>query len=490
MILDIAARRAELTPDRPALWWQGSWLTYAELDDRAERTATALYAAGVRRGDRVAILAHNHVAHIDLMLASAKGGFIYAPLNARLAAPEQRAMADYLRPSLLLHDAEASAKAAATGVARWSLDEHEARLTATTPDLRRVDLGPEDVQMILPTGGTTGLPKGAMLPYRQGFTNAVNTVMSWGLRDDDCVVQATPCYHAAVNAFSTPLFHLGGRVVLQRTFDPAEYLELIAGCGATILFLVPTMFRMLADHPNFAAVDLSAIRWAISGGASCPEPVRAAFASRGVGFRQGYGLTEAGVNCFTITTEQAAVRPGSVGKPIWQARAVVRGPDGAPCAPGEAGELTLAGDHLFAGYFEREEATADVLKDGWLWTGDLATVDEEGFFTIVGRRKEMFVSGGENVFPVEVESAIYDHPAVAECAVLGVPDDRWGEVGLAVVVLRRGSALSEAELKSHLRERVANYKVPKHVRFVEELPKSAAGKVLKHSLVSDLGAAS
>jgi fatty-acyl-CoA synthase len=345
--------------------------------------------------------------------------------------------------------------------------------------------------MILPTGGTTGLPKGAMLPYRQGFINAVNTVMSWGLRDDDCVVQATPCYHAAVNAFSTPLFHLGGRVVLQRTFDPAEYLKLIDRCGATILFLVPTMFRMLADHPSFPAADLGSIRWAISGGASCPEPVRAAFAARGVGFRQGYGLTEAGVNCFTITTEQAAKRPGSVGKPMLHARAMVRRSDGTPCGADEPGELTLAGDHLFAGYFEREQATAEVLRDGWLWTGDLATVDADGFFTIVGRRKEMFVSGGENVFPVEVESALYDHPAILECAVLGVPDERWGEVGLAVVVLRRGAELSEAGLRAHLRERVANYKVPKHVRFVDELPKSAAGKVLKQSLVPpDLGAAS
>ena len=495
MILDVAARRADLTPERPALWWQGTWLSYADLDDRAARTASVLHEAGVGRGDRVAILAHNHVAHVDLIMASAKLGFVYAPLNARLAAPEQRAMAEYLRPTVLLHDAEAAAKAAATGVTLWSLDDHEARLEAAAADLPPVDLGPEDIQMILPTGGTTGLPKGAMLPYRQGFYNAVNTVMSWGLRDDDCVIQATPCYHAAVNAFTTPLFHLGGRVVLQRTFDPAAYLELLGTCDVSILFLVPTMFGMLAEHPDFGRADLSGIRWAISGGASCPEPVRAAFAKRGVGFRQGYGLTEAGVNCFSITTEQAQVRPGSVGKPVIHARAVVRGPDGAPCEPGAPGELTLAGEHLFAGYFERPQATAEVLRDGWLWTGDLATVDEDGFFTVVGRRKEMFVSGGENVFPSEVESAIYDHPAVLECAVVGVPDARWGEVGLAVVVVRRGASVTEDEIRSHLRQRIASYKVPKHVRFSDELPKSAAGKVLKQKLIpnelpatSDMGA--
>src|SRR5690606_4474066 len=239
---------------------------------------------------------------------------------------------------------------------------------------------------------------------------------------------------------------------------------------------------------DFAATDLTRIRWAISGGASCPQPVRAAFATRGVGFRQGYGLTEAGVNCFSITTEQAAKRPGSVGKPILHAQAVVRGPDGAPCQPGETGELTLAGEHVFAGYFERPQATAEVLRDGWLWTGDLARVDEEGYFTIVGRRKEMFVSGGENVFPIEVESAIYDHPGVAECAVIGVHDERWGEVGLAVIVLRHGATVTEADIRTHLRKSVANYKVPKYVRFTDDLPKSAAGKVLKQLLVPpDLG---
>src|SRR5690606_8603234 len=283
--------------------------------------------------------------------------------------------------------------------------------------------------------------KGAMQPYRQGFYNAVNTVMSWGLRDDDCVIQATPCFHAAVNAFTVPLLHLGARVVMQRVFDPAEYLQLVAEHEATILFLVPTMFQMLAQHPSFGDTDLSSVRWAISGGASCPEPVRAAFTARGIDLRQGYGLTEAGVNCFSMTSEQAKERPHSVGKPVLHGRAVVRREDGEPAEPGEPGELTLAGEHVFSGYFERPEATAEVLRDGWLWTGDLATVDADGFFTIVGRRKEMLVSGGENVFPVEVEAAIYDHQAVAECAVVGVADETWGEVGLAAVVLKPGTRL-------------------------------------------------
>lgn len=496
MILDVAARRAELTPGRDALWWDGRWYTYLELNERATRTAALLAGMGVTKGDRVMIAAHNHVAHFDLVLATAKLGFAYTPLNVRLSTAELRGIGEYLRPSVVLHDAEHAALAAAAGEGATLLDlttfEREVAAlrapgsstarTAGLPELRKPDLAPEDTQMILLTGGTTGLPKGAMLPYRQTFYNAVNTVFSWGLTDGDCVVQATPCYHAAINAFATPLLHLGARIVLQSKFEPAEHLRLVEELGVTILFLVPTMYGMLAADPDFGERDLSGIRWAISGGAPCPEPVRRAFAARGISFRQGYGLTEAGVNCFAIEQHEADLRPESVGKPMLNAEAVVRRPDGSPCAPGEVGELTLRGPHVFTGYFERPEATAEVLHDGWLWTGDLATTDADGFFSIAGRRKEMFISGGENVFPVEVENALYDHGGVAECAVIGVPDERWGEVGLAVVVLKRGTATTADELREHLRTRLARYKVPKHIEIAVALPKSGAGKILKRDL--------
>lgn len=496
MILDVAARRADLTPQRDALWWRGRWYTYAELNERADRAAAHLAELGVGKGDRVAIAANNHLGHLDLILATAKLGFVYTPLNVRLAQRELRELGAYLRPSAVLHDAENAAAAAATAegaalaegasgpalidLAAW--DESVTARGKAAPRLAPPRLSPEDPQMILLTGGTTGLPKGAMLPYRQVFYNAVNTVFSWGLTDADVAVQATPCYHAAVNVLTTPLYQLGGRTILQSRFDPAEYLRLVEELGVTILFLVPTMYAMLAADPSFAERDLSRVRWAISGGAACPEPVRRAFAGRGVRFRQGYGLTEAGVNCFSITLEQAEARPESVGKPLLHAEAAVRHEDGTPCAPGEVGELTLRGPHVFSGYFERPEATADALRGGWLWTGDLAATDEDGFFTIRGRRKEMFISGGENVFPSEVESCLYDHPAVAECAVLGVEDERWGEVGLAVVVLRPGLVATPEELSRHMRERLARYKVPKHVEVATELPKSGAGKILKTAL--------
>ena len=488
MNLDLAAARARLTPERDAVWYQGAWYDYRQLEERAGRLAARLAEAGVVAGDRVGILAHNHLAHIDLLLATAKLGFAYTPFNHRLSDLELSELAEYARPAFLLYDEANAGKAAAMRVpAGRDLGGYEAWLAEAGEPPREYRPAPEDIQMVLFTGGTTGTPKGAMLPYRQSFYNGVNTVFSWGLRDDDCVIQATPCFHAALNAFTTPLLQLGARVVMQTSFDPGEYLRLVEEHRATILFLVPTMYQMLGSHPDFAAADLSSVRWAISGGAPCPAPVREAFADRGIGFRQGYGLTEAGVNCFAIEPGDAAARPESVGKPMLHARAAIRDPLGNEVAPGEVGELTLAGPHLFAGYLDRPDATAEVLRDGWLWTGDLARRDEQGFYHLVGRRKEMFISGGENVFPTEIENVIYGHPAVAECCVVGVPDERWGEVGVAAIVAAR-PVDDESDLAAGLREfvteRLARYKVPKSFIFLSELPKSGAGKVLRREVAA------
>jgi len=438
LIVDIAARRADLTPERPAVHFRGRWYSYADLDARARRLAARLAMEGVGRGDRVAILAQNHLAHVDLALAAPKLGFIHTPFNTRLAGAEQAALARDLAPRLMLHDARHADPARATGV-----------------------------------------PKAAMIPYRQVFYNAVNTAFSWGVTGEDCVIQCTPAFHAAFNVFTTPLLHLGGRVVLQEAFEPGEYLALAAQHGCTLLFMVPTMFQMLAEHPDFAQARLPAVRWAISGGAPCPDTVRARYAPRGIRFRQGYGLTEAGVNCFTISTEEADRRPQSVGKPMLHAEAVLRAPDGTPVPRGEVGELTLRGPHLCLGYYGRPKETAELLRDGWLWTGDLARQDADGFFYITGRRKEMYISGGENVYPVEVEAALYQQEEIAEAAVVGVPHARWGEAGLAAVALKPGRRLDAQELRDRLKQALAGYKVPQHFLFLDALPKSAVGKIQK-----------
>ncbi len=477
---DMAAERARLTPSRAALYWRGRWLNYAELDLRARRLAARLTQIGVRKGERVSILALNHIALIDLILAAPKLGFIYTPFNYRLSAPEQLQLAQYVQPSLLLHDARHAELARVTAAPLLALERYEDWLAAAgEPALKPVTLSPEDPAMMLFTGGSTGLPKGALLPYRQIRANAENTAAGWQLTPEDCAIQATPAFHAAINVLATPLFYLGGRVVLQESFDAGEYLQLLNACEATLMFMAPGMYQLLAEHPHFAHTDFFRVRFAIAGGAPCPEPVRASYAARGIRFRLGYGLTEAGVNCFAISDAQAAAYPDSVGRPLPNTEAVVRRADGAPAAVEEVGELTLSGQHLSLGYYQRPAATAASFRNGWLWTGDLARCDELGLFYICGRRKEMYISGGENVYPVEVESVLYAHPAIAECAVLGVPDARWGETGLAAIALKPGRQLNAAELQAWLRMRLAGYKRPRHLVFVEALPKSGAGKILK-----------
>lgn len=477
---DFIAQRAALTPDRPAVWFEGRWYSYAELDRRARRLAARLCSEGVGKGDRIGIVALNHLAHIDLILAAPKLGFIYTPFNFRLAAAEQRQLVEYVAPKLIIHGREYREPLGQTACRLLDLDGYEDWLNSgADDDLQLPALAPDDTHMILFTGGSTGLPKGAMLPYRQTFFNAVNTVFSWGLRDTDCAIQATPAFHAAVNVLATPLLMLGGRVILTPAFEPGQYLQLALQHQATLMFMVPTMFQMLAEHPDFATADLRGVRWAISGGAPCPEPVRRHFAGKGVRFKQGYGLTEAGVNCFAMEPADAEQRPAAVGKPMLNTEAVIRDPGGAPIASGETGELTLRGPHVFSGYWRRPQDSAAALRDGWLWTGDLARQDEDGFFHITGRRKEMFISGGENIFPVEIETALYECPEVAECAVIGVPDARWGEVGLAAVTLRPGQTTDAVTLREALRPRLARYKLPAHFLFLPSLPKSGAGKILK-----------
>jgi fatty-acyl-CoA synthase len=360
---------------------------------------------------------------------------------------------------------------ALTGYESWLDGADDTALTASVTS--------EDIHMILFTGGSTGLPKGAQIPYRQMLANCRNTIEGWQLRPDDCVIQATPCFHAALNVFTTPLLSLGARVVLLPQFEPATYLRQCATQRATYMFMVPTMYQMLAAEPDFAQADLSSVRWAISGGAACPPTVRDAYACRGIRFRQGYGMTETGVNCFMIDNDEAARHPDAVGRPLPNTQAVIRRADGTPCAIDEVGELTLAGPQVCAGFFERPQEWAQAFRDGWLWTGDLARRDAAGLHYIVGRSKEMFISGGENVYPIEVEAALHQCAGVAEAAVLGIEDAKWGEIGLAAVALRPGVSRSAEDLRRELKTRLAGYKVPREYLFLPTLPKTGAGKIDK-----------
>ncbi|MCX7600474.1 MAG: long-chain fatty acid--CoA ligase [Meiothermus sp.] len=475
------ARLAEYHPSRPAVYWRGRWVSYGELFQRAQRAAQSLAGLGIQKGDRVGVLSLNHLGYLELYFAAPLLGFIPTLLNHRLSQAELEGLLEYTRPRALFYGEEFADLARRLYPLAASLESLQ---TLSPGPLSPDQAGLEDPALILFTGGTTGLPKGALIPYRQLLVNAFQTCLSWGLQKDDACIVATPMFHAALNALATPLLYLGGRVIIQEKFDPAEYLRWVEEHRVSLLFLVPTMFQMLAQHPNFASANLQSVRWAISGGAPCPAPVREAFRAKRVRFKQGYGLTECGVNCFTIELDEAEQFPESVGRPmphLW-ARLV----DGNGQENPQRGELWLCGPVVMAGYYNRPADTAEALveQEGrtWLRTGDLAERDEDGRYFIVGRAKEMFISGGENVYPIEIERALYDHPAVLECAVVGVPDARWGEVGLAAVVLK--SPVSAEELRGFLKSRLAGYKVPKHFLFVPELPKSGPGKILKGALAA------
>ena len=455
-------------PDRVALVWTptGERWTYRELWRRSQHLAAWLRDAhGVRAGDRVAWHQGNRLEFFAALFACARLGAILVPVNWRLAPPEISWILDNCRP-------------------RVTLDE-ELLLRLPAPGEGIADVPPAEVNeqtplMILYTSGTTGRPKGALLTHGMLTANSMNTTIACDLRADDSTITFTPLFHTgAVNVLSLPLLHRGGKVVLMPRFDAGEILEWIARERVTILFGVPTTFEMLRDDPAFAGADLSSVRFALCGGAPCPVGLIHDWARKQVVFRQGFGLTEVGPNCFSLPPEDAVRKAGTVGFPAFHVRARVVGEDGRDVAPGQVGELLLSGPMVCGGYWENPVATAEARRDGWWATGDLFTVDEEGYYRVVGRKKEMFISGGENVYPAEVEAALLGHPRVKEAAVVGIPDARWGEVGRAYVA---PADVDPEELRGWLRQRIAAYKVPKSFVALPALPRNAMGKVVRPAL--------
>ncbi len=358
-----------------------------------------------------------------------------------------------------------------------------ARLAPGRFERCRVD--PEAACCLLYTSGTTGQPKGVIVPHRMVAWNGYNTAVSWQLRDDDVTSIFTPLYHAGgLGAFLVPVLTMGGTVVLHKQFEPAEVWATIERERCTVVLGVPTIFKMLLEAPEFATVDLSRVRYLISGGAPLPVHLVHAYHARGVILKQGYGLTEVGVNCFTMTAEDAVRKAGSVGRPLMFTEARLVDGQGRDVPDDEVGELWFRGPHVSRGYWGQPEATAAALDAaGWFHTGDLARRDAEGFFTIAGRKKDMLISGGVNIYPAEIEGELLLHDAVADAAVVGVPDDTWGEIGVAFLVVRPGGPRPTPEaLGRFLERRLARFKLPRAYVFVDELPRTPYGKVVKTQL--------
>ncbi|HEX8699777.1 MAG TPA: long-chain fatty acid--CoA ligase [Myxococcaceae bacterium] len=500
---DWLARRAQLSPDRLALIdaTQGERrITFREWNAAAHRAARFLHdALGVRRGDRVAVLAMNCVEYLDLLFACAKLGAILQPLNWRLSSEELKGLLADAEPVVLVYGPDFQAQvdsvrghapsvrqvvALADSPARPSTDVlFSARESMPEGPLPSVELEASDPWVLCYTGGSTGLPKAAILTHGSLTANAANTVVSWGLSADDVALLNAPLFHTGgLNVFTTPLVYAGGASVVCRGFDVEQVFDLVQRRVVNLVFGVPTMFIEMQRHPRFETVDFSRLKLLISGGAPCPAPVFERFFARGVDFKTGYGLTEAGPNNFWLPPGEVRRKPGSVGVPLFHVEMRLEG-------EGDVGELLIRGPHVCAGYWRRPEETARTLAGGWLHTGDLAERDADGCYRIVGRVKDLIISGGENIYPAEVEGVLAGHPEVAEVAVIGVPDPKWGEVPRALVVSRPGTALTAEALLSYCQGRLARYKTPKTVRFVESLPRTAAGKVDRRELAARHGAA-
>ena len=495
-------KRAELTPERVALveLETGARYTYKELNERTNKLANFMREKlGIQKGDRVSILAKNSVVHLDLLYGLPKIGAIFAPFNWRLTARELTYMINDLEPKVLLCEPEfaplldemrdgiqiehlVSLRGAEIEDA-WVYEDELDKSPASEPWQPEMD--GETPYAILYTSGTTGNPKGAIIPHRQVLYNCINTAASWGLTEKDVSPVYTPLFHAGgLFAFLTPILYLGGKIILAREFDPEDSLRWILEEGCTVILGVPTLFQMWMDSPYFEEADLSGVHYFVSGGAPCPPQLMNAWRKKKqVNFRQGYGLTEVGVNCFSMTNQESIPKTGSVGKPIFHSQMRIANPETGENVPtGQAGELLIWGPHVCSGYWKKPEATAESIRDGWFHTGDMAHQDQDGFYYIDGRYKDMIKSGGENIYAAEVEAVFREHPAVKDAALIGMPDKTWGEVGLMIVTLEEGQYIDQEALKEFCRDKLARFKIPKKIVFDAELPYSAYGKVEKVKL--------
>ncbi|MBI2943761.1 MAG: long-chain fatty acid--CoA ligase [Candidatus Wallbacteria bacterium] len=491
---DWITHHAAVHPEKPALVLldEDRTITYSELSRRVDRAAHWLGEMGVGPGERVAVLAPNSLAHWELYFATAKLTALFVPFNFRLAAEELKTILHLARPKVLVvapelagaasNGAPAATRLFGLGVPPSGIDSYEAALmNASDAPVEALPAGLDTVHQVLYTSGTTGQPKGAMLTLGQVHWNSLNTGLATDLTSQDSTITYTPLFHTGgLHVLSTPLFHRGATVFQMAAFDAERILAAHERYKITTLFGVPTTFQMLAESPSFQRTDLSSVRFCLCGGAPCPIPLIELYALRGLVFRQGFGMTEVGPNCFSLPPQDAVRKAGTVGRPMLHVAARVVDASGAAVPPGAIGELELSGPVVSAGYLENPVATTASRRDGWFRTGDLASVDSEGYFRIAGRSKEMWISGGENVYPAEIENALATHPGVSEACCFGVPDAKWGEIGWAAVVIRAGYSVTSEALLEFLRQRLARYKVPRRIDLVSEMPRNASGKVLKH----------
>lgn len=482
-------RRAERTPESIALIdaETGEKTDYHRMAHNVACRAGALRARGVRRGDRIAFVSCNSVALMETMFAVAHLGAVFVPVNYRLSAEEVAYILDDARPTVVGHDADyadltAAALRNATSTNSSVVDLEQ--LGTESAPVPEESVGASDVAMIMYTSGTTGHPKGAMLTHGNFAANALNLLTTGsGMTANDVTVVAAPMFHiGALGLYGMPILYVGGTCVIQKTFVPHRLLEIISEYRVTVQFLVPAMWDAASRVPEFDSFDLSSLRALLCGGAPCPLPVIDFFQGKGFTFLEGFGMTELSPTCSVLAPEFVRSHAGSVGRPAMHVDVRIVDEQDRDVATGTVGELVIRGDNVFKGYWGLPDATAAAMRGGWFHSGDLAHQDADGFITLVDRKKDMVVTGGENVYPIEVEQVLHRHPDVVDVAVIGVPDQTWGEAVTAIVVRRAGAGATAADLIAFCRAHIAAFKSPKHVEFLDALPRNATGKLLKREL--------
>ena len=496
-------KRALLTPDKEAVVDAERRLNYNQLNRRVNRLARTLQASGLQLGDRISILAYNCIEFVEVIMAAAKLGLILVPLNWRLTPTELAFNLNDSGAETLFFDADLAELAdgvkGATPLKRFivfgekqisqarayeSLLSGQSESEPETKPLPNLDTP----HIIMYTAGTTGKPKGAILSQGASFWNVVNLNVALDFTSGDRNLLVLPMFHiGGIGLFTLPMLYDGGTVVIQRTFDPAKTLALLEEERITLFFGVPAIFLALIQHPLFDAGAFKNVRLVMSGGAPLPVSLVKQYHEAGIVLQQGFGMSEAAPSIATLAKELALKKAGSIGRALMHLEACIVDDQMNVVPTGGVGELVIRGPNLLQGYWNRPEATEEAFVGGWFHTGDLARMDADGELYIVERKKDMFISGGENVYPAEVENMLYGLPQIAEAAVFGIEDEKWGEAGRAVVALKEGQNLTAEEIIDHLKGRLAKYKIPKSVVFVDQLPRNAAGKVLKTVLRQEHG---
>ncbi|MCM3669350.1 o-succinylbenzoate--CoA ligase [Mesobacillus maritimus] len=488
-------KHSKVRPETLALIYNDRRFTYVELNERVNMLANSFLQIGIRKGDRVNALLLNTNEMIESMFACAKIGAILVPINFRLSVDEVQYIVNDSRAYHFIYDGRMKPLIDKLRLIETSIQTfihvgsqphpedavYEELLTNASISELEFDVKLDDVHLMMYTSGTTGRPKGAMLTHGNTQWNAINSIHSTPFDHTDITLSVAPLFHiGGMSVFTTPLLYKGGTVILDDVFDPVRIMQKIHDEKITCLFLVPAMWQALMNVPNFESYDISSLRFAVSGGAPCPITVIEFFQSRNIPFYEGFGLTETAPFVSILDKENTLRKNGSVGKEPMHTSVRIVDPNGRDVPPGQVGELIVNGPNVMAGYWNKPEETQEAIKNGWFYTGDLAKFDDEGFIYIVDRKKDMIITGGENVYPIEIEQVLYRHPNISEVAIIGYPDEKWGESIKAVVALNdQSKTLSVVDVAAYLEGKIARFKIPKQVEVVDALPRNATGKILK-----------